>query len=234
MRRMLGILAILLAVFQAAGEEPEEARYKIDDYQSLGQYLYSVADFGIMKHSDMLLGVGVRDESVLPEGMAIFCSPDFDWKERQDELIIHVLHFSDLESAARYQDELKDNPRAVTPLRRGRFVLSGADKHSKPYFEAFADLEVAEDGNLLAPPLPKEYVSVDLSRGGVITVTFWFDKETFVEMLSEWYPPETIETILLDPTAFFAQEEAKEAEEKKAQTPPQPQTPVDDETRLGN
>ena len=69
--------------------------FKITDARSLGKFLYSIDNFGVLflpvdeKAIQDFQETYFANPKIKLVELGIFRSPDFDWKERQNELITH-------------------------------------------------------------------------------------------------------------------------------------------------
>lgn len=128
--------------------------FKITDARSLGKFLYSIDNFGVLflpvdeKAIQDFQETYFANPKIKLVELGIFRSPDFDWKERQNELIIHFFIAPNTDIAKKMQK----SSQLGTCYRNGKFIISPHPSRDITYINKFNSLIADVDGNLLTPP----------------------------------------------------------------------------------
>ena len=129
--------------------------FKITDARSLGKFLYSINNFGVLflpvdeKAIQGFQEIYFANQKIKLAEFGIFRSPDFDWKERQNELIIHFFVAPNTDIAKKMQK----SSQLGTCYRNGKFIISPHPSRDITYINRFNSLVADVAGNLLAPPI---------------------------------------------------------------------------------
>ena len=127
----------------------------IFDARSLGKFLFSVNDSGVLylfndpEMIQSLQNLYLREEQIKPVEAGIFRSPDFDWKEAPNELLIHFFVMQDEAAAQRIQNKVEDR----IFCRNGKFLLFIWPMCEIAYRNSLMKLSHDSKGNLLIPSL---------------------------------------------------------------------------------
>lgn len=154
----------------------------IFDARSLGKFLFSVNDSGVLylfndpEMIQSLQNLYLREKQIKPIEAGIFRSPDFDWKEDPNELLIHFFVMQDETAAQRIQNKVEDR----IFCRNGKFLLFIWPMRETAYRDGLLKLSHDSKGNLLAPPLEiieKKIGNLSPEKNGKNDIYIFYEKQ---------------------------------------------------------